>query len=208
MKKFVGNNLFRQDKSYDVFPRIQCETNADCPAMTHLSCDKSIIDSNYYACNYTVNFRCANLSDVEHGIIYSECVPITCNNSCSGSPCENGCLNGECIESNFTDLIVYQVINVSNTISEKVNLTISIKNQGTFLAPPTVTKIFVEETGNSIPITTPEIEPGEVVMLQTVNYIQPRGTTYHLKISADADEEVEELNENNNDFNQIIIMPA
>jgi hypothetical protein len=184
---YLGCN-FLLNKSKSPYNPPSCTFNFECLPRLETYCE-----SNYSVCNFTTFYNCTN----------SQCVPFRCQTACNY--CPYGCLNGECLSfSNRSDLIVYRVMNYSNSVGENVTVIVTIKNIGPGRASPSVTMGLVGTT--IFLMDTPALNSGETETLPPFFYNQPKESKYFLKITADANRQVDEINEDNNDFEFYQIM--
>jgi subtilase family serine protease len=121
------------------------------------------------------------------------------------SPILTVLFNSNSTKDDSSDLTVINIIEDINQADKNVSLLIWIKNIGKKISDNSVTKI---STGPLIfLIDTPPIFPGETESLPQIYYFQPANTTYHVKITADANEEINETDENNNYYEIDTVMP-
>lgn len=169
---------------------VTCYNDSDCPSWTY----NQFCNANGSACTNTTRYWCI-APGTENSICALNATTISC------TPCANGCVNGSCLPANATpDLVVkdiaYQV--VDNQSDVKLNLTVTVMNNGTGMAGQSTTLLQMGATVLS-QYPTPELAPQQTVTLHpSATVIQLRGTTLTVTATADAQDQVAELSETNN----------
>lgn len=178
---------------------VACYNDSGCPSWTY----NQFCDANGSACINTTTFWCISPGS-ENALCALNATTITC------TPCANGCANGNCLPDcppgNLTpDLVVKEIAFqiVDNRTDVKLNLTVTVMNNGTGRAGQSVTLLRREETVLA-QYPTPQLAPQQSVTLNPpATVVQVRGTTLTITALADAQNQVAELSETNNLFTLI-----
>lgn len=169
---------------------VTCYNDSDCPSWTY----NTFCNANGSACTNTTRYWC-----IAPGTEISVCALNATTISCT--PCQNGCVNASCLSGNLTpDLVIkdiaFQV--VDNQSDVKLNLTVTVMNNGTGMAGQSMT---VLRMGTTVlrEYPTPQLAPQQAVTLYpSATVIRLGGTTLTVTATADAQNQVAELSETNN----------
>lgn len=148
-------------------------------------------------CTFSTYYECVLQQDG------SKCLPVNCSNEC-GPPCDHGCSNGECLDVNMSDLIIYNITNITN--GEITDISILVKNIGFAPAQETKTSVANSDGVELELIDTPFIGPFETILLGPISFTFPQVNFVDLIIAADARDEIEEMNEENNELAKRIVI--
>ncbi len=171
---------------------VTCYNDSDCPSWTY----NQFCNENGSACTNTTRYWC-----VAPGTENSVCVLNATSIACT--PCANGCINGSCLPGNLTpDLIVkdiaYRV--VDNQSDVKLNLTVTVMNNGTGAAGQSTTLLRMGATVLA-QYPTPQLAPQQTATLQPpATVVMIRGNILTVTATADVQNQVAELREDNNQF--------